>query len=89
MDTTSVREYVVAYRRRAHREQLDEQKLLTVSETADYLGISENALRMMMKRGQISGMMKLGERKTRFNKRALDRWIERRTARNDALPPAD
>lgn len=52
-------------------------RLTDVEGIAAYLGLSEPAVRSMVKRGQIPHV-KLG-RTLRFDLRKIDRWIEART----------
>ncbi len=52
------------------------QRYLTLKQTAEYLGMTESALRTMVARRQIP-FLKLGERRIRFDKTAIERAFTR------------
>jgi excisionase family DNA binding protein len=60
------------------------QRLISLREAALYLGRTEEALRMMVRRNQVPGVVRIG-RKTQFDRRKLDAWIANRTDQEE--PP--
>jgi excisionase family DNA binding protein len=52
--------------------------LLTVKDAADYLGISESALRKRIHLGQVGGLIRLGER-LYFDRPKLEKFIDELT----------
>ena len=57
---------------------LDEQNTLTPKRAANYLGISESALRLWRSRGTGPQFFRAGEKLVRYRKVDLDLWVERR-----------
>lgn len=55
-----------------------ERRLLDAAEAAEYLGLSETALRSKVQRREIP-FVRVGKRQLRFDIRQLERWIEERT----------
>jgi len=56
--------------------QLEEKRLLSCREAAEYLGISEPALRKRIFLRQVGGLCRLGGR-LYFDKAKLDRFVDR------------
>lgn len=55
------------------------QRLCSSAEAAAYLGVSEEALRHMVRRGQLgNAVVRLTDRRLSFDLRALDRLIDAR-----------
>ncbi len=60
-------------------KKFDENKrLLTVKEAAEYLGISESALRKRIFLGQVDGLVRLG-RRLYFDRPKLEKFIDELT----------
>jgi excisionase family DNA binding protein len=58
-------------------------RYLSVEQCAAYIGRTPDAVRMMVKRGQLP-RLKVG-RKTQFDREKIDRWMQRHTARGATL----
>lgn len=59
------------------RDTLFDNRLLSYSEAAEYLCISESYLRRLKAEGQIA-YVPIGSRNVRFRIASLSRWIEKR-----------
>jgi excisionase family DNA binding protein len=58
-------------------------RYLSVEQCAAYIGRTPEAVRMMVKRGQLP-RLKVG-RLTQFDKEKIDRWMERRSHRGTGI----
>lgn len=58
-------------------------RYFNVEQCAAYIGRTDNAVRMLVKKGQIP-RLKLG-RKVQFDKEKIDRWMERHSQRGAGL----
>ncbi len=59
----------------------DNRRMLTIKEAANYLGRSENAIRILISRNEISsnqGLVKIG-RRSFFDKNRLDQYLDNLT----------
>lgn len=59
----------------AARHRVEKQPLMSMEETAAYLGRSVEALRMMVRRGKVPGVVKI-DRRIQFNRQAIYAWVE-------------
>ena len=59
------------------------ERLVTMRETAERLGISESQAREMGRRGELP-VVRVGERHVRVNSRAWEEWIQRGTLSNSS-----
>jgi len=60
----------------------DNKRMLSIKDAADYLGRSENALRILISRNEITineGLVKIG-RRTFIDKQKLDKYLTTLTA---------
>jgi excisionase family DNA binding protein len=60
-----------------------DDKLLTLEEAAEMLGMSESAVKHWMQRGYLP-VVKLGTRFRRYSRNALQAWIDKKLAQNEA-----